>query len=232
VIALHGGGATGPYMKRYSGLARVADRAGFTVVFPNATGAHRYWNLDPTSAPDDVGFVEALIERTATVACVDPARVFVVGVSNGGRLAARVGCELSQRVAGIVVVAGGFGHLPACHPLRPVSVLEIHGSDDPSYPYRGDPDDGTGDVRTWLDGWAGRNGCAGPAPPRLMARRAVRFDWRGCAGGTALAHIEVLGGGHQWPGATPPDPGPPSTFSAAQQIWAFLAHLRSRPSDG
>jgi polyhydroxybutyrate depolymerase len=230
VVALHGGGATGPFMKRYSGLARVADRAGFTVVFPNATGAHRYWNLDPRSAPDDVGFIEALIERTATVACVDPARVFVVGVSNGGRLAARVGCELSQRVAGIVVVAGGFGHLPACHPLRPVSVMEIHGSDDPNYPYGGDPDDGSGNVRAWLEGWARRNGCGGATPPRLIAPRAVRLDWRSCARGTALAHIEVLAGGHQWPGATPPDPGPPSTFSAADQIWAFLAHLRSPPT--
>jgi polyhydroxybutyrate depolymerase len=230
VVALHGGGASGRFMKRYSGLARVADRAGFTVVFPDATGAHRFWNLDARSSPDDVGFIEALVERAATVACVDPARVFAVGVSNGGGLAARVGCELSQRVAGIVVVAGGFGHLPECHPRRPVSVLEIHGSDDLSVPYDGDPDDGrAGAVRTWLAGWARRDGCAGVTPRRALAPRAVRIDWRGCARGTALAHIQVLGGGHQWPGATPPDPGPASTFSAARQAWAFLALLRAPP---
>jgi len=71
-------------MESYSGLARVADREGFVVAFPSATGPRRSWNLDPGRAPDDVGFVAALIERVATVACVDPGRIFVVGVSNGG----------------------------------------------------------------------------------------------------------------------------------------------------
>jgi polyhydroxybutyrate depolymerase len=230
VLALHGGGASGRFMKRYSGLADVGDRAGFVAVFPDAAGPQRFWNLDATTAPDDVGFLEALVERVATVACVDPARVYAVGVSNGGGLVARVGCELSERVAGIVVVAGGFGHLPACEPERPVPVLEIHGSNDASVPYGGDPEDGrAGDVRAWLAGWARRDRCAGPGPRRTVAPRTVRIDWRACA--ARVAHIQVLGGGHQWPGATPPDPGPPSTFSAARQAWAFLAPLRA-PRDG
>jgi polyhydroxybutyrate depolymerase len=228
VVAFHGGGSSGSFMKGYSGLARMGDGAGFVAVFPDATGAQRFWNLDAASGVDDVGFANELIERVATVACVDATRVFAVGVSNGGGLAARVGCELSDRVAGIVVVAGGFRRLPACRPSRPVSVLEIHGTNDASVPYRGKPEDGrAGDVGRWLAGWARRDGCAGMGAPRRVAARAVRTDWRGCAAGTALAHIKVLGGGHQWPGATPPDPGPPSTFSAAQQAWAFLAPLRA-----
>jgi len=229
VVALHGGGASGPLMKPYSGLGRVADRAGFVVAFPSAAGARRFWNLDPGHAPDDVSFVGTLIEAVATVACIDPGRVFAAGVSNGGGLAARVGCELSDRVAGIVVVAGGFGHLPACTPTRPVSVLEIHGSDDPVVPYGGDPaDDRAGAVRTWLDGWAQRDRCAASGPTRGVAGRVVRMRWHGCANTAAVAHIAVLGGRHQWPGATPPDPGPPGTLSAAQETWRFLAGLRAR----
>jgi polyhydroxybutyrate depolymerase len=232
VVALHGAGRSGRFMKRYSGVARIADEEGFTVAFPDATGARRFWNLDAGSAPDDVGFIEELIEQLATVACVDPRRVFAVGVSNGGGLAARVGCELSPRVTGIVVVAGGFGGLPECRPTRPVSVLEIHGSNDATVPYRGDPRDGrAGDVRTWLAGWARRDRCASTARRRTVAPHSLLFDWRGCATGTRLAHIQVLGGGHQWPGAIPPDPGPPSTFSAAQQAWEFLAPLRAPPGE-
>jgi polyhydroxybutyrate depolymerase len=233
IVALHGSGATGPFMERYSGLGRLADRAGFVVAFPSALEPRRVWNLDVDHPPDDVGFVAALIERVATVACIDPARVFAVGVSNGGGLAARVGCELSDRVAGIVVVAGGFRTLPGCHPSRPVSVLEIHGSDDRVVPYGGNPRDGrAGDVRTWLAGWAGRDRCGAPSSPRIVAPRTVRIDWRGCASGTRVAHLRVLGGGHQWPGATPPDPGPPSTLSAAWEAWAFLAPLRARTAAG
>lgn len=230
VVALHGGGRSGPFMESYSGLARVADREGFVVAFPSATGPRRYWNLAPGRAPDDVGFVAALIERVATVACVDPGRIFVVGVSNGGGLAARLGCELSDRVAGIVVVSGGLGQLPRCSPVRPVSVLEIHGSADPVVPYGGDPRDGrAGDVRKWLSGWARRDRCTARIPARVVARRTVRVDWRGCADGSAVEHLQVLGGGHQWPGATPPDPGPPSTLSAAQETWAFLERVPRRP---
>jgi polyhydroxybutyrate depolymerase len=233
VVALHGGGASGRFMKGYSGLAAIGDRAGFVSVFPDATGPQKFWNLRAATGQDDVGFVAALIERVATVACIDPARVFAVGVSNGGGLAARVGCELSERVAGIVVVAGGFGRLPACEPERPVSVLEIHGSNDASVPYGGDPEDGrAGDVRRWLAGWAQRDGCVRAGPRRTIAQRTVRIDWRGCAPSAALAHIQVLGGGHQWPGATPPDPGPPSTISAAQQAWSFLARQRAPPRAG
>jgi polyhydroxybutyrate depolymerase len=229
VVALHGAGSSGRFMKRYSGLGRLGDEEGFTVAFPDAMDEHRrVWNLDARSAPDDVGFIEELIEQVATVACVDPGRVFAVGVSNGGGLAARVGCELAGRVTGIVVVAGGFGGLPECRPARPVSVLEIHGSNDATVPYHGDPRDGrAGDVRAWLAGWARRDGCVTTARPRTVAPRSLRIDWRGCAAGTRLAHIQVLGGGHQWPGAIPPDPGPPSTFSAAEQAWEFLAALRA-----
>lgn len=228
LVALHGGGASGPFMEGYSGLARLADHRGFVVAFPSATGPRRFWNLGPDRAPDDVGFVAALIERVATLACIDARRVFAVGVSNGGGLAARVGCELSDRVAGIVVVSGGFGHLPRCQPRRSVSVLEIHGTADRVVPYRGDPRDGAGDVRAWLAGWARRDRCTARAPDHIVARRTVRVDWHGCASGTAVAHLRVLGGGHQWPGATPPDPGPPSTLSAARETWAFLERLPAR----
>jgi polyhydroxybutyrate depolymerase len=232
VVALHGAGRTGRFMKGYSGLARLGDEDGFTVAFPDAMAPRRFWNLDASTGPDDVGFIEDLIEQVATVACVDPGRVFAVGVSNGGGLAARVGCELSGRVSGIVVVAGGFGGLPACRPAHPVSVLEIHGSNDATVPYHGDPrHGGAGDVRAWLASWAYRDHCAGTTRPRTVAPRSLRLDWRRCAPGTRLAHIQVLGGGHQWPGATPPDPGPPSTFSAAQQAWDFLGALRARPDE-
>ncbi len=231
VVALHGAGGDGTFMERYSGLGHAADRDGFVAVFPSAATPTHVWNLDVSSAPDDVGFVAALINQVATVACIDPARVFAVGVSNGGALTARLACELSDRIAGVVIVAGGFSRLPICTPARPVSVLEIHGSADPVVPYTGDPRNGRiGAVLPWVDAWAARDRCATVNTPQTVAPRTLRMDWSGCADGTRVAHIKVLGGRHQWPGATPPDPGPASTLSAARQTWSFLSRLPPRPT--
>ncbi|UTI63180.1 hypothetical protein NBH00_17660 [Paraconexibacter antarcticus] len=232
LVALHGGGDTGAQMEASSGLKAVADAAGFLVAFPDATGAHRYWNLDERHGPDDVGFVAALVDRVAARACVDPHRIVAAGLSNGGGLAARLACALSGRIAGVVVVAGTVAHVPECGPGRPVSVLEIHGSADPHVPYTGDPATGAGAIRDWLADWATRDRCPGAPTHRTVGRTVRALEWDRCADGTRVAHLELLGGRHEWPGASPPDPGrPPSPISAAAQVRRFLASIPVRPGD-
>lgn len=226
VLAFHGMGGSGPFMGRYSGLTPLADRAGFLVAYPSAAGDPRRWTLesDAPGAPDDVAFARALLDRLGARLCVDERRVAAVGVSNGGGFAARLGCELSDRIVGIVVVAGGLDHLPPCSPLRPVSVLEIHGTADQVVPYRGDAG-GRSSVRGWLAGWARRDGCR-PTPRAAQRGAVLRLVWEACQGGARVDHIALRGGMHQWPGATPPDPGPRSAVSAALEAWRFLAPLR------
>ncbi|WP_259315803.1 alpha/beta hydrolase family esterase [Capillimicrobium parvum] len=224
MMALHGAHADGPFMARYSGLSRVADRAGFVVAYPSSLGRPAFWDL---TGPGDVAFGRRLVDRLWRTGCVDTRRTYAVGVSNGGGMTARLGCELSSRLAGIVVVAGGFRSLPACAPDRPVSVLEIHGTDDQVVPYAGRADDGfAGDVRAWVDGWVRRDGCLPQPRERLLAPRAEQLAWGPCAQGSAVEHIVLQGGQHAWPGATPPDPGPRASISAAAQAWRFLRSRR------
>ncbi len=75
---------------------------------------------------------------------MDPARVFAVGVSAGGMMAYRLGCELSGRVTGVGAVAGAM-ILDDCRPTRPLSVIEIHGTADQLVPYEGGRTAGGGD---------------------------------------------------------------------------------------
>lgn len=227
VLAFHGQGGSGPFMGGYSGLSRLADRAGFVVAYPTATGEPRRWTLesDAEDAPGDVAFTRALLTRLAGDLCLDQRRVSAVGVSNGGGFAARLACEMSDRIAAVVVVAGGLGHLPPCAPERPVSVLEIHGTADQVVPYGGDAA-GRGAVRSWLAGWAARDGCRRAPVSGRPAPGVLSLSWRGCRDGVAVAHLALRGGMHQWPGATPPDPGPRSRISAAQEAWRFLAGRR------
>ncbi|MEA2443870.1 MAG: polyhydroxybutyrate depolymerase [Thermoleophilales bacterium] len=225
LLAFHGSGGTGPFMRSYSGFAGITRTSGFVGVYPTASGPR--WNLeeseDPTRA-DDVRFVRELIDRLGARVCFDKTRVYVAGVSNGGGFAALLGCRLSRRIAAVATVAGGYGDLPECHADRPVSVLEVHGTEDKVVPYDGR--DGRGAARDFAGAWAARDGCPADARERTVAFGVVRYDWWPCDAGSAVAHVKLVGGAHQWPGATPPDPGPRSPFATAPEIWRFVSHHR------
>jgi polyhydroxybutyrate depolymerase len=222
LLAFHGSGGSGRFMEGYSHLGGATSAAGVVGLFPDAL--HGRWRLeDEGSGPDDVGFVRALLDVVGRTACVDSARVWATGVSNGGGFAARLACELADRLSGVAVVAGGFGALRECRPARPVPVLEIHGTADPVVPYDGkDADDHRGAVLPWVRSWVRMNGCTGSARGHRLSARAVQLDWATCRAGTRISHVVVSGGRHQWPGATPPDAGPDAGISAAALIVAFL----------
>ncbi len=228
LMAFAGTGRNGPFMEHYSGLAAQLDRGPAAIgVFPSADGMS--WNAaESREGPDDVDFVSDLLDAVSARWCVDLDRVTAAGVSNGGSMVALLACAMPQRLAGVAIVAGGFGTLPPCRSRRPVSVLEIHGRDDQVVPYWGVPSaGGRGAVVPWLSSWIARDRCQRAHPRvRTIAPRAVRYDWGACSGGTDVVHIAIAGGEHQWPGAIPPDPGPAATISAAAQVWSFLAPRR------
>jgi polyhydroxybutyrate depolymerase len=225
VIALHGVGGTGPKMETYSGLSAVADRRGFIVAYPNSRGS--FWNS--TGSPrlsNDVRFIDRLIADLRQTVCVDPARTYVVGVSNGGGMAALAGCELSVEISSFASVAGGYAGQPPCRPSRPESVLEIHGTADQVVPYFGAARRRTGNgLPPFVNGWVRRDSCRGSATVRHPAVRTSVFSWNRCADAVHVEHIRITGGRHAWPGATPPDPGPASTICGACAVWDFFADL-------
>jgi polyhydroxybutyrate depolymerase len=51
-------------------------------------------------------------------------------------MAYRLACELSTRITAIASVSGTM-LFDACHPARPVSILEMHGTNDSNVPYDG-----------------------------------------------------------------------------------------------
>ena len=92
-----------------------ADRSGFIAVYPNGTGVNPLytWNagwfppvVPRVKRPDDVKFLAKVLDDLATVAAVDPTRIYVVGMSNGGMMAFRASAELSDRFAAMCSIAG------------------------------------------------------------------------------------------------------------------------------
>lgn len=230
VIGLGGAGDTGRHFEQFSGLRQESDSAGFAAVFPTATGARPFWNIQAyTTGADDVGYIAALIDTLEQSGCADPARVYATGVSNGGGMSALLGCRLADKIAAIAPVAGGYKALPPCQPSRPMPVLEIHGSRDPIVPYAGRPPDRLGSVPRFLVGWAQRDGCRMGAQRASIGPATIQSRWTGCEPGTAVIGIKLYGAGHLWPGSHPPVPQGPSRLAAAATVWKFFAQYSMGP---
>ncbi len=232
LVGLHGAG--GKFFQSYSGFSVLADSEGFIAVYPNPleeADGHTFWNIDEAPAgAGDVQFISDLLDYVESEECVNTSRVYAAGVSNGGGMAALLACQLSARFAAFASIAGGYSSLPPCQPQNPVSVIEVHGTADGVVPYNGSPPARAGAVQPWLTAWRGHDGCHGRAAVSRLAPRVERYDWTGCAQGTAVEHIEIFGGGHQLPGGLPPDAGQASTISAPWLAWSFLReHSQAAP---
>ena len=219
VLVLHGAYGNGAFMERYTGFSRRAEAEGFAVVYPSA-GRH-FWTLAPGRGPDDVAFINPLLDRLLAGGCFDADRVSAAGVSNGGGFAARLACDLSGRLAGVAMVAGGYSTVRGCHPDQPLSILEMHGTADSVVPYRG----GAGDVPRWVRRWVTHDGCDRQPARSHPAARVTRSVWAGCDAGVVVQHLRIAGGRHQWPGSLR-DPGPRIDLSATDEIWRFFRDRR------
>ncbi len=193
----------------------------FAVAYPD--GENRQWNDGRGDAisrekgrlRDDVGFLRALVAELAAAGTIDPARVYVMGISNGAMMTFRLLCESADLFAGAVTIAGNLGEeiAPSCRPSRPVPLMMINGTDDPLVPYDGGPvtvfEQERGrvlSVEATLTLFAAANGCASrsrvetpdPAPQDgVTPEHEVYWNCR-----QPLELWRMIGGGHGWPGAS------------------------------
>jgi polyhydroxybutyrate depolymerase len=231
VIALHGAGETGPDFARDTGFSRLADREHFLVAYPTAVGPTSFWDItgeNQGDLPEEVGELGKSLDALEGVACVDRARVFVTGVSNGGGMTARLACELSDRLAGAAPVAGGYKALPPCHPSRRLPILEIHGTGDQVVPYGGVPPDYKGSVAKYLTMWRAIDGCRGKATRVEPAPGVHEMAWRSCGSGTLVEHVRLDHQAHGWPGGPRTVPST-AAFSTTWRTWEFFRSLPARP---
>lgn len=224
VLVLHGGGGRGDRMDKAMGygMSREASKRGWVLAFPD--GIENGWNdgRKPVtekdrrrSKVDDVGFLNAVVDRLAADGLIDPARVMVVGVSNGGHMAYRLAVEDAERFSTIVpIIANHPGVISKRTPSGPVSVMVMNGTEDPLVPYNGGQltvlDQKRGRVLSTdatIDWWAKNASChAEPLEKALPDRdpddgtRIWIRSIQDCADGKEVTLVRVQGGGHTWPG--------------------------------
>lgn len=149
VFMLHGTSGNGLDMWERSGWKEVGEAKNILTVYPSSL---RYCIIDPVdgqktttkwnSQPaewtfcasetprDDVKFLTAVIEEVKARFNVDSKKIYLVGFSNGGQMAAKCTILMSDLFAGIVENAGSFTLDTTYVPLRKLPTTFQLGNED------------------------------------------------------------------------------------------------------
>jgi polyhydroxybutyrate depolymerase len=245
VVVFHGGGGNAQNAVRMTGMDEKADEERFIAVYPNGTGptegAFLTWNAWNCCGPalddrvDDVAFVRALVEKLQREHNVDQKRIYATGLSNGGMMTHRVGCELSDVFAAIAPVAGAL-NTDECRPDHPVSVVIFHGTADNHVRYEGGEPLETVDrrhprvdrpVSYAVASWVKHDRCQ-TEPVHSKEGHVIHDVHADGTDGAAVELYAVEGQGHAWPGgkkgrAHGNVDAPTSEISATDRMWEFFA---------
>ena len=215
IVVLHGIEATLQEEIQRDNFTPLVQQGAAELVYPQGIGES--WNaggccgLAAQVGEDDTTFIEDL------VAAVDPGHgdpVFLVGYSNGARLAYTLACDDPSLVDGYAMVKSV--PLNACASQAPVNIVQIASTDDWEVPYQpGDTGDESPPVTQQVALLQQSNGCD-PANTTTVTGSLTYVAWTSCAQGTRLAFATYAGGSHLWPA------GDAATPSAASVIERFF----------
>jgi polyhydroxybutyrate depolymerase len=260
VLDIHGLAEGADVHAQMSQLGPMGVEEGFIAVFPHGTGEPVRWDVgpDPTTNPD-LAYVTALLDTVEAERCVDRARVYATGLSNGAMMSSTLACAMADRIAAIAPVAGV--QMPdGCDPARPVPVLTFHGTADPILLFNGGVntdalapvlggDEGGGGTTTTrppadLEGpgypetvaeWAALNGCEDAFTDEDVTETVVLRTYD-CPREAPVDFYIVEGGGHTWPSSefsrSIESIAGPTTFDidASELAWEFFRQF-ALPAD-
>ena len=235
VIVLHGNGQNAAIIEKITGFTEKAMKEHFFVVYPN--GFERSWNAKHCCGGamrknvDDVSFIGAIIDNMIRKYPVDPDRVYVTGMSNGGMMTHILGASIPQKITAIAPVMGAlFGdEKPTPYPMP---VMMVNGLKDDVLPIRG------GQIRRVpshdRDGmpiapsthqssfWLAANNCDGAFKDEVKSKE-VNLRTYSCPVDYPIQHYFFTNIGHMWPRKIPLGiHKSDGSFDATDEIWDFL----------
>ena len=246
VLVFHGYSGTAQGIMDYSEFNTLAEEFGFAVCYPqgtldgsNTTFFNVGYDFQNNQTVDDVAFVKALVDSLQAMYSLSEQDVFSTGMSNGGDFSYMLACQASETFKAIAPVAGMIMQdiMDDCNPVKAVSILEIHGTQDNVTYWQGDPNNN--------DGWG-----AYPSIPNTISFFTNMFGLTNLSS-TVFPDIDptdgstvssdkynslltsscsqvwlytVNGGGHDWPGAYGN-----MDISASREAWLFFEQLCVSP---
>jgi polyhydroxybutyrate depolymerase len=217
-------------------MSLLADQQGFIAVYPQGVvgpDGRTGWATGLRGRPkvNDVLFVSDLLNHLQSILCIDPLRIYATGFSNGGGMTNVLACTLAGRLAAFAPVSGSYPPYPGgCHPVRPVPLLEFHGTADPIVPYNGSGSRQLPPILAWLQGWATRDGCTTGPTVFYTQGNVTGLEWTHCQGNATVVNFRIQGEGHTWPSVRfhvsfNMSGGPTGTtkaLSVSALIWSFF----------
>jgi polyhydroxybutyrate depolymerase len=143
ILDFHAIGNSGAIELSLSPYPALVDAAGVVMAFPDglAGPAGAGWNVGPCCVADvdDVAFAKAVVADVERATCIDPTRVYAVGVSTGGGMAHYLGCHAADVFAAVAPAAFDLlqQNVDECLPSRPITVISFRGTADVKVPYAG-----------------------------------------------------------------------------------------------
>jgi polyhydroxybutyrate depolymerase len=233
ILNLHGYTSNAQQQQLYSNFMPIADTANFLMVFPNGTfsSGQRFWNAGISSAlVNDIAFLSALIDSLDLTYNINLNRVYSTGMSNGGYMSHTLACELSNRITAIASVTGSVFNTQYgsnCHPMRPVPVMQIHGTNDPTVPYIGSTT--SMPIDSVVKYWVNKNNCNSvatfsnvPNSSTTDGCTAEHYRYLNGTSGSSVELYKIIGGTHTWPGFPFGGLGTNLDINASKEIWRFF----------
>ena len=225
LIVLHGRGQSEPAVLRQTGFLGLAQQRQAVLVFPDGeqrscNAGHGCCGFAGSHQAPDVPFVAAIVADAVHRWPIDGQRVYLVGYSNGGKLAYSAVCARPTLFAAVATY--GAVPLSPCQPGTPaVSFLLAAGTADQVLLFHGKPAGhpplpAVSAALAWL---RAQDGCSGTAQTSQDGSAVVQ-RWSRCTGGADVESVVYPGQGHAWPSGGSP--------AAAPLMWAFLSRHQAR----
>ena len=202
LLNFHGfSGLAGEYMS-YTNMTPIADSENFILVYPQGSDldGSSHWNaalngVDNKSEVDDLGFIEALINKLSSENLIDTNRVYAVGYSNGGMMSYALACYKSNLISAIGSVSG-YMLQTECTPSHSIPLIKLHGTTD----YY----DGGGvynSVDSVLNFWVNFNNTdLDPIINNIddNGTSIVSYKYKNGDNNVSVEHYKIIGGEHVW----------------------------------
>ena len=226
VFNFHGRSSNSFQQMVYGDFRQIADTANFIIVHPQAKPditSSNSWGLGLMSN-DDMDFINELYSYLLFLYNINTNKIYSTGMSNGGYMSYQLACHMSDKITAIASVSGAMSMQTQlnCNPIRPMPILEIHGTADAILNY----DEILNDIEYWRD----FNNCnlipdiaVIPNIDSSDLSSVEHFVYDNCDNGVTTELYKIINGGHTWPGSNLSIGLTNADINASSEIWDFFS---------